>query len=176
MSGQRTKVSSIGSWLSPAGVITGGRLGFRMLCVFALIVLSMFVLGLSSQAENEAVQNAVDGIAAGFLLVGVPIAIWIILVSLTKHYRTKGVWAPFFFALITPFMPFMFFFTWIFSSKERAKVNIELAKEQAKVPKLERETVKDAPNPPAQLNQKRRLQGDGKSSKTNTQTVVRRMR
>ncbi len=176
MSGQRTKVSSIGSWLSPAGVITGGRFGFRMLFVFALIVLSMFVLGLSSQVENEAVQNAVDGIAAGFLLVGVPIAIWIILVSLTKHYRTKGVWAPFFFALITPIMPFMFFFTWIFSSKERAKVNMELAKEQAKVPKLERETVKDATNPPAQLNHKRRLQGDGKSSKTNTQTVVHRMR
>lgn len=109
LSGQRTKVSNISSWLSPAGVITGGRFAFRMFFVFAMIILSMLVLGLNSQAENETLQNVVDGITAVFLLVGLPIAIWIILVSLAKHYRTTGVWAPFFFALITPLMPFIFF-------------------------------------------------------------------
>jgi hypothetical protein len=138
----------------------------------------MLLLGLSAQIENEAIQRIVDGSTAVFLIVGLPLAIWVILTSLTKHYRTSGVWAPFLFALITPVMPFMFFVTWVFSSKERAKTNLRLAKEQAKAAKLEKGDIAEAVNlqMPEQTKHNQHRNGEARSRNADNQSVVRRMR
>lgn len=178
MRDQPTNVSNIKNWLSPRGVIAGGRLALRLLAMVAFIVLSMLTLGLIAQVANGSLLVVVESIAAIFLIVGLPLAFWIILATLTKHYRAKGVWAPFLFALITPFMPFMFFVTWIFSSKERAKRNIQMANESARVTKSGEEGIETATGQhmQEQAHQRRPIQGDAKSRNEDAETVVRRLR
>lgn len=130
-------------WLTPKGVISVSSFIFRaiigiFIAIGPVLVLSSLTVFIDPQGQSNVLTTVLLLFGGASFLVG----LWIILATVTKHYRTKGMFAPFFFALITPVMPLMLIVTWIFSSKERRLHNEHLAKQQAVLRKMAREKRK----------------------------------
>ncbi len=138
-----TDHSGIKDWLTPKGVITIPSFIGRALAAIVIMIGPTFSLAslaaIIDPSSTNGVVNATVGVVAvtSFLL-----GLWILLATFTKHYRTKGMSAPFFFALFTPVMPLMLVVTWIFSSKERRLYNEHLANQQAVLRKMAKQNRK----------------------------------
>ncbi|WP_133117362.1 hypothetical protein [Paramylibacter kogurei] len=129
-------------WMSPFGVITNGEFISRLVTLVMVLVAPVALIAVGSGQQSEVIAMASMG-----LLFFVPFALWMVLATVTKQYRTKGVFAPFFFALFTPILPIMFFLTWFFSSRENRETNQALAKVQRehrknRAAKIPRTTIK----------------------------------
>jgi|GEM_PF-3286903 len=140
---QITEHSGIFDWVTPKGVITTPSFIFRALAgVFILIAPIAALLFIEAFVNELTVPNDFIIVFSVLNVFCFLLGLWIILVSVTKHYRTKGMPASFFFALITPVMPFMLVVTWIFASKEKRFQNEHLAKQQAALRKMARKKRK----------------------------------
>lgn len=115
-------------WISPSGVITVREMLFRGIVA---TVIALSPLGIHQVFFPEAVDGDLAitllGSFAGF---AIPFFFVVLIASLTKHYRTVGVKAPFVLTILTPAFPFMFIVKWWLSSRELSKRNTALAYEQ----------------------------------------------
>jgi len=142
--------------MSPHGVITGGAYAGRVIAMVLFMLVPFFVyLVIPASLHKDGQLNDILTVIVGISVLAIPIGVWMLLTNTTKHYRTRGVRLPFFFALITPLMPLMFFFTWLFSSKDARARNQLLAEQQHELRlRVKTERMKalsnDAPEPPSE--------------------------
>jgi hypothetical protein len=151
-----TSTAGFLDWVSPGGVITGGAYAGRVVVIVLFMLVPFFVyLAIPANLYEDGQLNDTLTAIVGISVLALPIGVWMLLTNTTKHYRTRGVRLPFFFALITPMMPVMFFFTWLFSSKDVRERNLLLAEQQrelrqrAKAEQIDAMS-NDVPKPPSE--------------------------
>ncbi|GHA49307.1 hypothetical protein GCM10008927_13110 [Amylibacter ulvae] len=164
----KIKNGGILEWMSPFGVITTGEFILRLIILVMIMLAPIALIAVGYEQPSEAVAIASMG-----LMFVVPVALWMVLTTVTKQYRTKGVFAPFFFALFTPILPVMFFLTWFFSSRENRETNQALAKLQRehrtnRAAKKPRTTIKVSTQP------EKRTVLDDKAGKTALRVSVKK--
>ncbi|KAB7614688.1 hypothetical protein F9L33_08635 [Amylibacter sp. SFDW26] len=124
-------------WFTPVGVITVPSFILRALTAVLIFPIPTLIAASAAAVIDKDSTNGTINLTVGLVAItSIVLGIWVLLATLTKHYRTKGVFAPFLFALLTPVLPFMLVLTWLFSSKERRTHYEHLAEQQAALRKM----------------------------------------
>ncbi len=132
-----TDHAGIIDWMTPKGVITVPSFILRALAALVIFAAPTLIAASVAAFIDDSGTNGTINLTVGLVaIISIALGVWVLLATLTKHYRTKGVFVPFLFALLTPVLPFMLVITWLFSSKEHRLYNEHLATQQAALRKM----------------------------------------